>query len=61
MEWVWWSAGACRANEQGAPAGHAQRGGAAHVEGAGEVGAAVVHPVPAHLHAQRRPHPGPPV
>jgi len=31
------------------------------VEGAGEVGAAVVHALPAHLHAQRCPHPGAPV
>lgn len=54
-------AGACSA---GAPAGwegggRGAGGGDAHVEGAAEVGAAVAHTLPAHLHAQRCPHSGP--
>jgi len=55
------SAGTCSAHEPRARAGVAAWGGGLHVEGAGEVGAAVVHPLAAHLHAQRCPHPGPPV
>ena len=52
-------AGACSGSGQGSPPGPTQWGGPAHVEGAGEVGAAVGHPLPPHLHAQRSPGPCP--